>query len=62
MPKQKLVIAEKPSVGMALAKVLGCLGKRDGYMIIASPHYCPAAIDSEILCTISSSIGCSIPG
>ena len=33
MPKQKLVIAEKPSVGMALAKVLGCYGKRKGYMI-----------------------------
>ena len=33
MPKQKLVIAEKPSVGMALAKVLGCHGKRPGYMI-----------------------------
>ena len=33
MPKQKLVIAEKPSVGMALAKVLGCHGKRKGYMI-----------------------------
>ena len=33
MPKQKLVIAEKPAVGMALAKVLGCHGKRQGYMI-----------------------------
>ena len=33
MPEQKLVIAEKPSVGMALAKVLGCRGRRDGYMI-----------------------------
>ena len=33
LPKQKLVIAEKPSVGMALAKVLGCHGKRKGYMI-----------------------------
>ncbi len=33
MPKQKLVIAEKPSVGMALAKVLGARGKRKGYMI-----------------------------
>ena len=33
MPKQKLVIAEKPAVGMALAKVLGCHGKRPGYMI-----------------------------
>ena len=29
----KLVIAEKPAVGMALAKVLGCRGKRGGYMI-----------------------------
>ena len=33
LPKQKLVIAEKPSVGMALAKVLGARGKRKGYMI-----------------------------
>ena len=33
MPEQKLVVAEKPSVGMALAKVLGCRGRRDGYMI-----------------------------
>ena len=32
MPKQKLIIAEKPAVGLALAKVLGCRGKRDGYM------------------------------
>ena len=29
----KLVIAEKPAVGMALAKVLKCRGKREGYMI-----------------------------
>ena len=33
MPKQKLVIAEKPSVGMELARVLGCHGRRKGYMI-----------------------------
>ena len=33
MPEQKLVVAEKPAVGMALAKVLGCHGKRPGYMI-----------------------------
>ena len=33
LPKQKLVIAEKPSVGMAIAKVLGARGKRPGYMI-----------------------------
>ena len=33
MPKQKLVIAEKPSVGMVIAKALGCKGRRDGYMI-----------------------------
>ena len=31
MPKQKLVIAEKASVGMAIAKALGCQGKRNGY-------------------------------
>ena len=28
----KLVIAEKPSVGMALAKALGVTGKKDGYV------------------------------
>ena len=28
----KLVIAEKPSVGMALAKVLGVTGKQNGYV------------------------------
>lgn len=28
----KLVIAEKPSVGMALAKVLGAYQRQDGYM------------------------------
>ena len=33
MPKQKLVIAEKSSVGMAITKAMGCKGKRDGYMI-----------------------------
>ena len=33
MPELKLVIAEKPSVGMELARVLGCHGRRKGYMI-----------------------------
>ena len=28
----QLVIAEKPSVGMALAKALGVTDKKDGYM------------------------------
>jgi len=28
----KLVIAEKPSVGMSLAAVLGAAEKKDGYM------------------------------
>ena len=28
----KLVIAEKPSVGMSLAAVLGATEKKDGYM------------------------------
>jgi len=28
----KLVIAEKPSVGMALAKALGVTGKKNGYV------------------------------
>ena len=33
MPELKLVSAEKPSVGMELARVLGCHGRRKGYMI-----------------------------
>ena len=33
LPELKLVIAEKPSVGMELARVLGCHGRRKGYMI-----------------------------
>ena len=32
MKKKRLVIAEKPSVGMSVAKVLGAKERRDGYM------------------------------
>ena len=30
--KKKLVIAEKPSVAMSLAKVLGAKSRKEGYM------------------------------
>jgi DNA topoisomerase-3 len=32
MMGSKLVIAEKPAVGMALSKVLGARNRHDGYM------------------------------